>query len=381
MTSVSTRGTSVLSAKASEFPMPPISMHSNSMSGPSLSIYEADPKRKSIRLVERSDSIVDNRPLQDKRESFIRARASQNWSQSPLFAHGSRAGSKQTVGSSSRSGNGSLSGSVRRSRRSKNGKSINTLATYPESSSLEPQVLKSPRTSKTRESKRLSARIRSAFPKNFPRVISRTTLDEDTEVGLERDESSNSWDTIGSDDWVRDLSKPRNERSWVLPDEASPTPPPASMAEKRRSQSRNSKPSVQDWRRKLREESSSPLSSVQLAAAQKASPSGIQQNSQTKKNRLSEPMGLVSVDSLSKTRTRISQTNSQRPVSVEEVQRLSSMKAEQDAATIAGSERWNDGDSEDELKGAGLTSRPPSAGKMQGTQTSARSDLSGPAFL
>lgn len=380
MASISTRGTSVLSAKASEFPMPPISMHSNSASGPSVSIYQADPKRKSIRLVERSDSIVDNRPLQDKRESFIRARASQNWSQSPLFAHGSRAESKQTVGSSSRSGNGSLPGSVRRSRRSKNGKSMNTLATYSESSSLEPQVLKSPRKSKTRESKRLSARIRSVFPENFPRVISRTTLDEDAEVGLERDESSNSWDTIGSDDWVRDLSKPRNERSWVLPDEASPTPPPASLTEKRRSQSRNSKPSVQDWRRKLREKSSSPLSSVQLAAAQKAGPSGVQ-TSQTKKNRLSEPMGLVSVDSLSKTRPGVSQTNSQRPVSVEEVQRLSSMKAEQDAATMAGSERWDDGDSEDELKGAGLMSRPPSAGKMQGTQTSARSDLSGPAFL
>ncbi|CAK4034546.1 Axial budding pattern 2 [Lecanosticta acicola] len=375
--SLKTCGTSVLSTKASEFPLPPRSTHSTSLSVPTLSIFEADPKRKSIRLVERSDSIVDNRPIQDKRQSYIRNRASTNWSQSPLFAHGSRAESKHTTGSGSRSGNASSAGSVRRSRRSKNGKSMNTLATYSESSSLEPQMLGSPRRAQRREQKRLSQRVRSAFPENYPRVISRTTLDDDTHAGMERDDS---WDTIGSNDWVNELSRPRHERSWVLPDEASPTPPPAAMASRQQSRSRNSTPSAglgKDWRRRLREKSSSPLSSVKLAAAEKAS-SQAQPNSARQK-RLSEPMGLVSVDSLSKARPRIAHTKSRRPVSVEEVQRLSSMKAEQDTATTAGSERWDDIDSEGEMEGAGLISAR-SASKMD-TVKSARSDLSGPAFL
>ena len=75
--------------------------------------------------------------------------------------------------------------------------------------------------------------------------------------------------------------------------------------------------------------------------------------------------------------------NARRPVSVEEAQRLSSMKAEHDAATTAGSERdpcWltEESEDDDDIKGAGLI--PPLGGSASKGNTM-RSNLSGPAFL
>jgi len=55
---------------------------------PTLSVQNAD-NRLSIRLVSRSDSIADERPLAVKRQSFIRNRASSNIV-SPLFASSRR---------------------------------------------------------------------------------------------------------------------------------------------------------------------------------------------------------------------------------------------------------------------------------------------------
>jgi hypothetical protein len=78
--------------------------------------------------------------------------------------------------------------------------------------------------------------------------------------------------------------------------------------------------------------------------------------------------------------------NVRRPVSVEEVARLSSLRAEPDVATVAGSERslgWmTEGESEDEgFRAAGLMGRAGDAvGKGNGGDTG-RSDLSGVAFL
>ena len=85
--SLSTRGTSVLSTRPSDFPRPP-TRSTLSRSIPELYLTEAE-KHKSIRLVSRSDSIADNRSMEEKRKSFIRNRASTSLS-SPLFARGSR---------------------------------------------------------------------------------------------------------------------------------------------------------------------------------------------------------------------------------------------------------------------------------------------------
>ncbi|KAK4610557.1 Axial budding pattern protein 2 [Fulvia fulva] len=358
--SIRTTGTSVLSTKASEFPMPPSTPgHSMSLSVPTLStamsIFGADPKRKSIRMVERSDSTIDTRPLEEKRQSYIRHRASAVRNrvstnvESPLFAHGSRAGSSShSRQNGSRSANGSSSGSVRHSRtrtRSKNSKSM--LTTYSESSSLEPHA-DDARRSAMKEQKRLSERLRSSFAPTFPRVMSRYSVtaedaaaDQDDDWTTSESTSSNggNWKSnpepshsrlerisMNSDDWRAELAKPRNERSFVLPDSMSKAKAP-----------------------------------------------------------------------------RPDQVATRRPVSVEDVQRLSSMKAETDAATTAGSEGdWEDADEdtdEEEAVEAGLMARmermarlgtpgrgmvrvmPFGNGNGNGTAASGRSDVSGPAFL
>lgn len=383
MSSFTTRGTSVLSTQTtlpSEFPRPP----SNAISLPTLSILESA-KRKSyrrsgirystIRIVARSDSIKDDRPLDEKRQSFIRNRASKSGIQSPLFAHGSRASSSANAKLNGRaSTNFSSMGSLRGSRQ--------ILKTYSESSSLEPQH---------HDSRRFSQRVRSAFAPNFPRALTRSTIfqDEDriSEVASSSGFSTTS-ESINSDDWVNDLPKPRNERNFVLPGEASPTPPPAGLASRRGSSTRERTPSTEDvaiqsWKKRMSERSSSPLSSQNYTTVMdRSSPLG-SRSQRRRKSLLGEPQSLVSADSVHKsTRPRLSRTTVRQPVSTEDVQkRLSSMRADQEHATQAqagaGSEQWEETDSEDDARGAGLMPVIP-VGSRTGTQ---RSDMSGPAFL
>ncbi|KXT06936.1 hypothetical protein AC578_7330 [Pseudocercospora eumusae] len=397
MVSLGTCGTSVLGqeTRPSDFPQPPQSLHSTSHSVPTLgamNALSADPKRKSIRLVARSDSIRDERPIDLKRQSFIRNRASTNV-QSPLFTHGSRASSNNTRQTGEVSAKNSTAGSARRGRR---GKSMLTM--YSESSSLEPQRhhLDSPH----RDSRRFSQKIRTAFQPNFPRAVTKSTLYDEaggpSRASRAITDSSGDWtsDSLNSQDWITELSKPRQERTFVLPGEASPTPPPPSAPPTSRQQSRQATPDTEAGavpnsaaerlkqralKKQLHERSSSPLSQ-NVQVIDRSSPSVIRKTQSTRRNRLSEPLSLVSADSMHKGRPRIG--NARRPVSVEEVQRLSSMRAEHDAATTAGSERdpcWLTEESDDEdIRGAGLI--PPLGGSAR-KGNSMRSDLSGPAFL
>ena len=361
-TSFSTRGTSVLSTRPSDFPRPPTrSTFGGIRSVAALSLSDAE-KRRSIRLVGRSDSIPDERSMHEKRQSFIRNRASTTLD-SPLFAHGSRAAmTKKSNGNSS--ANVSSNSSQRRSRV---GRSVAT--TYSESSSLEPSP---------RDSRRLSTRIRSAFAPNFPRAITRSTLDCPSEK-----QESDSWSTFYSDsgeDLAAQLALPRHERNFVVPGEASPTPPPAPPASAQALGTRSFTPAGergktrQKWKERPREHSSSPLSTaVAVPVSEGNSPRLSTQPVGAKKNRLSEPLALVSNDSLSRgklERPRLVQTKSNRPVSVEKVQRLSSLKAETEDAR-PGSEMW------EAMEGAGLMP-PNSSEATDGTQ---RSNMSGPAFL
>lgn len=402
MVSLGTCGTSVLGqeTRPSDFPQPPQLLHSASQSVPTLRTMAsslADPKHKSIRLVARSDSVNDDRPIHLKRQSFIRNRASTNI-QSPLFTHGSRASSNNTRQTGEISAKNSTAGSATRGRR---GKSMLTM--YSESSSLEPQHhhLDSPH----RDSRRFSQKIKSAFQPNYPRAVTKSTLCDET-GGQSRasraiTDSSGDWtsDSLNSQDWITQLSKPRQERTFVLPGEASPTPPPPSAPPTSRRQSaQNSRQGATDTvpgsvpstaaerlrqrtlKKQLRERSSSPLSqNVQII--NRSSPSVIRKTPGSQRNRLSEPLSLVSADSMHRGRPRLGNAT-KRPVSVEEVQRLSSMRAEHDAATTGGSERdpcWLTEESEDEdTKGAGLI--PPLGGSASKGNT-VRSDVSGPAFL
>jgi hypothetical protein len=364
--SQSTRGTSVLSTRPSDFPRPPTrSTMTGSRSIPTLALTDAE-KRKSIRMVARSDSTLDARSMHEKRESFIRNRASTNLA-SPLFAHGSRAPSDPR-----QNGDTSVAGSLASSkRRSKRGRS--QLTSYSESSSLEP-----PR----RDPRRLSARVQSAFAPAFPRAITRSSLGANDDGCADYGDASSEYystsSSITDGDLAAEMALPRHQRSWVLPGEASPTPPPALPTSRQPSSGKGPMSSDtgkprQKWKERLREYSSSPLATaVAVPVGDSSSNPDAPKSGPKRRSRISEPMSLVSNDSLSRSkleRPRLVHTNSKRPVSVERVQRLSSLKAETED-TRPGSEMW------EAMEGAGLM--PPVGEGHEGTQ---RSNMSGPAFL
>ncbi|TKA78173.1 hypothetical protein B0A55_03906 [Friedmanniomyces simplex] len=338
-----------------------------SRSVPTLSVTDPD-QRQSIRLVGRSDSIADNRSVQEKRQSFIRNRASTSL-QSPLFSHGSRAPS-----STRQNGNDSVaassSGSARRSRRGKS-----TLTSYSESSSLEPQ----------RDSRRLSARVRSAFAPSYPRAITQSSLGADDEAAGDDKDSDSGFETVsesvGEEDWRSQMTLPRHQRPFVLPGEASPTPPPAPPTSRQPSSGRRSAYSAQTgatrqkWKERAQERSSSPFpTAVAVAAADRGSLSAQGNASQARRSRLSEPIDLVSKDSVNRAkmeRPRLVHTSSGQLMSVEKMMRLSTLRAESGAEgdAQAGGEVWEEG--------GGLM--PEVSGERRvGTE---RSNMSGPMFL
>ncbi|RMY19210.1 hypothetical protein D0867_04819 [Hortaea werneckii] len=386
--SLSTRGTSLLSTKASDFPRPPTLITLPMSKSIPRSMPEDDEKRKSIRLVDRSDSVADPRSMEVKRESFIKNRAKDRIStnvQSPLFAHGSRAPSSKHSGHTSNAP--SSAGSVRRSRGSKH-----LLASYSASSSLEPQRVSG------RESKRLSQRLRSTFAPGFPKTVTCSTLGADDERGAD---DSENWTTDESsgEDLQAQLALPRHQRNFVLPGEASPTPPPASIASRRASGAKStsaSPSSIEALRQKRRQRlsqgrrSSSPLATAVAVPIPDRNPLRVQGKTPpgsavSRKSRLSEPLSLVSTDSITRARSerpRLVHTNSKRPISVEKVQRLSRLKAEPgtETDTQAGSEKWEDIDMREgatDMESAGLVPKAAPASKV----STVRSDISGPAFL
>jgi hypothetical protein len=372
MASFTTRGTSVLSTQTtlpSEFPRPP----STSLSIPALLALAAE-KRKSmrnstIRMVGRSDSINDDRTLDEKRQSFIRNRASKSV-QSPLFAHGSRQSSSINGKQNGRSSTlMSSMGSMRRSGP--------ILATYSESSSLEPNH---------HDSKRLSQRVRSVFAPNFPRALTRSTMcaDDERVVGAVSDSNfTTTSESINDDDneWINDLPKPRHERNFVLPGEASPTPPPAPPASRRGSymDAPNGNVARPKWKERMADRTSSPLSSnASTAIIDRSSPLGSKRGRKPpRKGRLSEPLDLVSADSMSNTRPKMIRKSVVRPVSVEGAQkRFRSLRAEREQAS-AGSEQWVDVDYEEDMS----TRQKRVRDRDESALATQRSSLSGPAFL
>ncbi|KAK3113663.1 polarity establishment/cellular polarization, partial [Teratosphaeriaceae sp. CCFEE 6253] len=345
--SISTRGTSLLSTRPSDFPRPPTrSTGMTSRSVPILSITDTD-QRRSIRLVGRSDSIADHRSVQEKRQSFIRNRASTSI-QSPLFSHGSRAPSS-TRQNCTESVAASSSASARRSRRGKS-----ALTSYSESSSLAPQ----------RESRRLSARVRSAFAPSYPRAITQSTLGAEEKAAADygEDDEDSGFETVSEslseEDWRAQLTLPRSQRPFVLPGEASPTPPPGPPTSRQPSSTGRIASSSQQgtprqaWKERASERSSSPLATaVAISAADRRSLAASGNASLARRSKLSEPIDLVSKDSVTRARMerpKLLHTSSGRPVSVEKVKRLSSLQAETDAQ--AGGEMRED----TTIEGSGL---------------------------
>lgn len=379
--SLSTRGTSVLSARASDFPRPPTRPGmTSSRSIPVVPLTDAD-KRKSIRLLGRTDTIVDRRSLHDRRQSYIRNRASSTW-QSPLFAHGSRASSDPREPGMD-SVTASSAGNMRFSR---SGRAM--LPTYSESSSLGPQG---------RASRTLSARLRSSFAPNFPRAVTRSSLGADDEGAADQDDSS--WTTTSSSSesdlispsdaaLMNDLALPRHKRGWVIPGECSPTPPPAPPTSRQASSVRSgahfSASGGSRQRSRGQVTSLSPLSTaVMVPVVDNGSYPRHEPAANMTRSRISEPISLVSNDSVSRAhkmeRPRLVHTNSKRPVSVDEVARMSSMKVlpSIEPHSLAGSERQASLTHDADVEGSGLM---PESGDRE-TQGSRMSAMSGPVFL
>lgn len=227
--SIETHGTSLLSPRTSDFPKPPKSTKRNLCSIPTVSVQNVD-NRHSIRLVNRSnpDSVgtvdMDMRPLAEKRQSFIRNRASSSVI-SPLFASSRRSSNIREEAALTRSSSNMNKISRDRSQR----------ITFSGSSSLEPRP-------PTRNPRRLASLANSFvsnvdlqrhIPARLPRspkleagAASVYTID----TGMTSTESSSSTGHLDDAAFTAQLALPRDERNWVRPGEASPTPSPSGVA-------------------------------------------------------------------------------------------------------------------------------------------------------
>ncbi|KAI4725530.1 hypothetical protein E4T49_06744 [Aureobasidium sp. EXF-10728] len=178
-------------------------------------------KRRSIRIVSQTESVVDRRPLAEKRQSFIRNRASSGVMSPVLFASSRRS---SNMGLYSNLGSIKGSPSVRRQTTS--------------SSLLEPPA---------RNPRRLVSGPH-VFPPGLPRAITpspvRGTNDNsptlppanttdnwtttDTSSSLSRD-NSDARAAAQYAEYAIEMELPRHQRTWVRPGEASPTPPPSNI--------------------------------------------------------------------------------------------------------------------------------------------------------
>ncbi|THY46396.1 hypothetical protein D6C98_07486 [Aureobasidium pullulans] len=297
--SFNTHGTSILSTKPSDY------LDSNSNRNSSImpavlltetenrrSLTEAE-KRRSIRLVSRSESVVDRRPLAEKRQSFIRNRASSGVMSPVLFASSRRS---SNMGLYSNLGSIKGSPSVRRQTTS--------------SSLLEPPA---------RNPRRLVSGPH-IFPPGLPRAITPSpvratnnnsptlppanTADNwtttDTSSSLSRD-NSDARAAAQYAGYAVEMELPRHQRTWVRPGEASPTPPPSSIL---RTASNSREAARRKWADRLNRNSSGNLASrspsplrVTLSGV---SASGIKGRKQRLKSKFDEDKENRDEDQLSK---------------------------------------------------------------------------------
>ncbi|THW83195.1 hypothetical protein D6D15_09750 [Aureobasidium pullulans] len=250
-------------------------------------------KRRSIRLVSRSESVVDRRPLAEKRQSFIRNRASSGVMSPVLFASSRRS---SNMGLYSNLGSIKGSPSVRRQTTS--------------SSLLEPPA---------RNPRRLVSGPH-IFPPGLPRAITPSpvratnnnsptlppanTADNwtttDTSSSLSRD-NSDARAAAQYAEYAVEMELPRHQRTWVRPGEASPTPPPSSIL---RTASNSREAARRKWADRLNRNSSGNLASrspsplrVTLSGV---SASGIKGRKQRLKSKFDEDKENRDEDQLSK---------------------------------------------------------------------------------
>ncbi|CAD0095377.1 unnamed protein product [Aureobasidium vineae] len=198
-------------------------------------------KRRSIRIVSRTESVVDRRPLAEKRQSFIRNRASSGVMSPVLFASSRRSSNMGLY-----SNLGSIKGSP----------SVRRQTTSP--SLLEPPA---------RNPRRLVSGPH-VFPPGLPRAITPSPVrgtnnnnnnwtTTNTSSSLSRD-NSDARAAARYAEYAIEMELPRHQRTWVRPGEASPTPPPSSIL---RTPSNNREAARRKWAERLNRNSSGNLAS------------------------------------------------------------------------------------------------------------------------
>lgn len=254
--SLNTHGTSILSTKPSDY-LEPNSNRNSALMGSALlagthkrrSLTEAE-KRRSIRLVSQTGSVVDPRPLAEKRQSFIRNRASSGVMSPVLFAS---------------------------SRRSSNMVLYNNLGSIKGSPSVRRQTTSSSLLEPPARNPRRLVSGPHIFPPGLPRAITPSpvrgtnnnsptlppanTADNwtttDTSSSLSRD-NSDARAAARYAEYAVEMELPRHQRTWVRPGEASPTPPPSSVL---RTTSNSREAARRRWAERLNRNSSGNLAS------------------------------------------------------------------------------------------------------------------------
>ncbi|PSK53131.1 Axial budding pattern protein 2 [Elsinoe australis] len=240
--------------------------------------------RRSVRLVAPSSSRlsgfsrastitnreVDRRPIGDKRASFIKNRKSSGVP-SPYFTSANR---DQRVLQHEHQRQGSSFGG---SGMSPYGHGVGKRKTYSESSSLEPPA---------RNPARLN-RAPRVLSVERPRIPGATTPSDD----------GSNWSTLsGSDEdegngeekrFMEEAALPRQQRAWVLPGEASPTPPPSVVVRDRSREELRRK-----WQQKLGRKSTG-----EVASSSPLARGG--QGYEVIEPSIREPLRLISNDSFS----------------------------------------------------------------------------------
>jgi hypothetical protein len=264
--SLNTHGTSILSTRPSDYH--DAHSHRNSaMIGPvSLddsekrrSLTEAE-KRRSIRIVSQSESVVDRRPLAEKRQSFVRNRASSGVMSPVLFA-----GSRRSSNMGLYSNLGSIKGSPSTRRQTTSSSLLEPPARNPCRLVSSPHIFPPglPRAitpSPFRSANDRISQIR-ATNNNSPTLPPANTADNwtttDTNSSLSRD-NSDAKAAARYAEYAIEMELPRHQRTWVRPGEVSPTPPPSSIL---RTTSNSREATRRRWAERLNRNSSGNLAS------------------------------------------------------------------------------------------------------------------------
>ncbi|KEQ92227.1 hypothetical protein AUEXF2481DRAFT_43325 [Aureobasidium subglaciale EXF-2481] len=254
--SFNTHGTSILSTKPSDYPGS--TSNRNSLFMPAVLLTDTDKrrslteaeKRRSIRIVSRSESAVDRRPLAEKRQSFIRNRASSGVMSPVLFASSRRSSNMGLY-----SNLGSIKGSPSLRRQTTSSSFLKPPARNPRRLVSGPHVFPPglPRAI-------TPSPIRGAN-NNSPTLPPATTADNWATTDSSSDISRSNSDAKAAAQYASyavEMELPRHERTWVRPGEASPTPPPSSVL---RAPSNTREAARRKWAERLNRNSSGNLAS------------------------------------------------------------------------------------------------------------------------